>query len=151
MLVLLVIFMVTAPMMTEGLDVELPQVQTVEVLPTENDHMVLSIKDDGSLFLDEYPTNLQDLESVIKTNVLAPNKQLFLRADKNVYYGVVMDVMSRIRGAGVEKLGMVAESAPASAAVGASAGSPGGTAGGETGSPVTAPVLSPATSPVTQN
>lgn len=112
MLVLLVIFMVTAPMMTEGLDVELPQVQTVEVLPTENDHMVLSIKDDSSLFLDEYPTTLQDLESVIKTNVLVPNKQLFLRADKNVSYGVVMDVMSRIRGAGVEKLGMVAESAP---------------------------------------
>ena len=53
MLVLLIIFMVTAPMMTEGLDVDLPQVQAAEVLPTEDDHMILSIKSDGALFLDE--------------------------------------------------------------------------------------------------
>lgn len=127
MLVLLVIFMVTAPMMTEGLDVELPQVQTVEVLPTENDHMVLSIKDDGSLFLDEYPAGLENLESVIKLNVLIPSKQLFLRADKKVPYGMVMEVMSRVRAAGVEKLGMVAESAtaaPLNAPAGDSADSP---------------------------
>ena len=49
MLVLLIIFMVTAPMMTEGLDVDLPQVQAAEVLPTEDDHMILSIKSDGAL------------------------------------------------------------------------------------------------------
>ena len=60
MLVLLVIFMVTAPMMTEGLDVELPQVQAAEVLPTEDDHMILSIKNDGLLFLDE-PTTYLDI------------------------------------------------------------------------------------------
>lgn len=65
MLVLLIIFMVTAPMMI-GLDVDLPPVQTSEMLPAENDHMILTIKDDGSLFLDEYPTSMNDLPSVLK-------------------------------------------------------------------------------------
>lgn len=82
--------MVTVPMMTEGLDVELPQVQAAEVLPTEDDHMILSIKSDGTLFLDEYPTTLADLDSLLRHTVLAPGKQLFLRADKAVQYGVVM-------------------------------------------------------------
>lgn len=112
MLVLLVIFMVTAPMMTEGLDVELPQVQAAEVLPMEDDHMILSIKSDGALFLDEYPTTLADLDSLLRHVVVAPGKQLFLRADKAVQYGVVMEVMGRVRAVGITNLGMVAESLP---------------------------------------
>lgn len=110
MLVLLIIFMVTAPMMTEGLNVDLPQVKTAEVLPTESDHMILTVKIDGSLLLDEYPTDTASLASLLKSAVVAPQKQLFLRADKQVPYGVVMEVMSQIRSAGVDKLGMVAES-----------------------------------------
>lgn len=112
MLVLLVIFMITAPMMTEGLDVELPQVQAAEVLPTEDDHMILSIKSDGALFLDECPTSLADLDSVLRNVVVAQGKQLFLRADKAVQYGVVMEVMGRVRAVGITNLGMVAESRP---------------------------------------
>ena len=115
MLVLLVIFMVTAPMMTEGLDVELPQVQAAEVLPTEDDHMILSIKNDGLLFLDECPTTLDDLDSVLKHAVALPEKQLFLRADKQVSYGAVMEVMGRVRAAGITNLGMMAESQPSAA------------------------------------
>ena len=115
MLVLLVIFMVTAPMMTEGLDVELPQVQAAEVLPTEDDHMILSIKNDGALFLDECPTTLDDLDSVLKHAVALPEKQLFLRADKHVPYGAVMEVMGRVRAAGITNLGMMAESQPSAA------------------------------------
>lgn len=110
MLVLLIIFMVTAPMMVEGLDVNLPPVQTAETLPTEDDHCILTVKDDGSLFLDTYPTSLADLDSVLKTQVLAPRKQLFLRADRNVPYGVVADIMSRARGAGIHGIGMVTTS-----------------------------------------
>ena len=112
MLVLLIIFMVTAPMMTEGLDVELPKVEAAEVLPTEDDHMILSVKADGSLFLDEYPTSLADLDSVLRHSVVAPGKQLFLRADKQVQYGTVMEVMGRVRAVGITNLGMVAESQP---------------------------------------
>ncbi len=115
MLVLLMIFMITAPMMTEGLDVELPQVQAAEVLPTEDDHMILSIKSDGALFLDECPTSLADLDSVLRNVVVAQGKQLFLRADKAVQYGVVMEVMGRIRAVGITNLGVVAESRPGEA------------------------------------
>ena len=110
MLVLLIIFMVTAPMMTEGLDVELPKAEAAEVLPTESDHMILSVKADGSLFLDEYPTSLADLDSVLRHSVVAQGKQLFLRADKQVQYGTVMGVMGRVRAVGITNLGMVAES-----------------------------------------
>lgn len=97
-------------MMTEGLDVDLPEVQAAEVLPTEDDHMILSIKSDGALFLDEYPTTMADLDSLLRRTVLALNKQLFLRADKAVPYGVVMEVMGCIRTVGITNLGLVAES-----------------------------------------
>ena len=112
MLVLLIIFMVTAPMMTEGLDVDLPKVQAAETLPTENDHMILTIKDNGALFLDEYETTQADLASALEINVLNPGRQLFVRADKNVPYGVVMEVMGKIRGAGITDVGLVTLSAP---------------------------------------
>ncbi len=111
MLVLLIIFMVAAPMMTEGLAVELPKVKTAEVLPTEKDHLILTIKGDGGLFLDETPVEAAGLEEVLKAVVVTPQKQLFLRADKQVPHGTVMEVMGYIRAAGVEKVGMVAESA----------------------------------------
>jgi len=117
MLVLLIIFMVTAPMMTEGLEVELPKVKAAEVLPTESDHMILSVKNDGSIFLDEHPTTLADLDSILKHSIVIPKKQLFLRADKNVSYGIVMEVMGYVRAAGITDLGMVAESIVSSKAI----------------------------------
>jgi biopolymer transport protein TolR len=112
MLVLLIISMITAPMMTEGLDVELPKVEASETLPTENDHMILTIKDNGALFLDEYETTLDDLTHVLRTNVRDLGRQLFVRADKNVPYGVVMEVMGRIRGVGITDVGLVTVSVP---------------------------------------
>ncbi len=57
MLVLLIIFMVATPMMSQGLDVDLPQTKQVEVLPTEADHMILTVRKDGKIFLDEYAVN----------------------------------------------------------------------------------------------
>lgn len=111
MLVLLVIFMVTAPMMTEGLDVALPKVETSEVLPTEDDHAILTIKAEGVLFLDEYETGLDDLVPVVTRQVKEQGKQLFVRADKSVSYGIVMSVMDRLRGAGITDVGLVTTSA----------------------------------------
>ncbi|SHN50380.1 TolR protein [Desulfovibrio litoralis DSM 11393] len=136
MLVLLIIFMVTAPLMTEGLQVDLPQTQTVEVLPTDSDHMVLTIRKDGVMFLDEYQVNQETLIQQLLVNVKEKNKQLFLQADKEVPYGVVVDVMGRIRAAGVEKLGVVAEKP--SDAEGMSLG--GTVGGGAIGSGTTNPV-----------
>ncbi len=110
MLVLLIIFMVAAPMMTEGLGVELPKVKTAETLPTESDHLILTVKKDGSLFLDESRVDAAALEDILKNTVAGTQKQLFLRADKQVPHGTVMEVMGHIRAAGLEKVGMVAES-----------------------------------------
>lgn len=109
MLVLLIIFMVTAPMLTEGLDVDLPQTQAVETLPTDSDHVVLTIKKDGAIFLNEFNTSIDTLAQQLVTVVKEPNKQLFLQADKEVPYGVVVDIMGRIKAAGVEQMGIVAE------------------------------------------
>lgn len=115
MLVLLIIFMVTAPMMTEGLDVNLPQTRAVDTLPTESDNMILTIRKDGGIFLDSYEVTLDELENKIDVLVKQQNKQLFLQADKDVAYGLVVDVMGRIREAGIDKLGVVAlrDDAPA--------------------------------------
>ena len=117
MLVLLIIFMVATPMMSQGLEVDLPQTKQVEVLPTENDNMMLTVRHDGKIFLDEYEVQTMDEEK---------NKTLFLRADKEVPYGVVVDVMGRIKAVGIEKLGVVADSSeslsPAAAAAAAKGG-----------------------------
>ncbi|WP_291439834.1 biopolymer transporter ExbD, partial [Desulfovibrio sp.] len=96
MLVLLIIFMVTAPMMTEGLDVELPKVAVAEILPTENDHMILSIKADGTLFLDEYPTSLADLDALLRSSVVAPGRQLFSPAETEPPQSGVMEGRGRV-------------------------------------------------------
>ncbi|MDR1777559.1 MAG: protein TolR [Desulfovibrio sp.] len=110
MLVLLIIFMVATPMMSQGLDVDLPQTQQVAALPSENDHMMLTVRRDGKIFLDEYAIdNLDDLEGYLKNLVKDKNKTLFLQADKSVPYGLVVEVMGHIKGAGIEKLGVVAD------------------------------------------
>ena len=62
MMVLLIIFMVTAPMMDSGLDVDLPQAKQVDNLPTDADHLVLTVREDGALFLDTYQVQLEELE-----------------------------------------------------------------------------------------
>ncbi len=102
MLVLLIIFMVTAPMMTEGLDIQLPKTQAVSALPTDANHVVLSIKDDGSVYLGDVLTTTDTLAEQIMTVVTGQNKRLFLQADTHVPYGVVVDVMGRIKAAGAK-------------------------------------------------
>ncbi|MDR2489027.1 MAG: ExbD/TolR family protein [Desulfovibrio sp.] len=111
MLVLLIIFMVAAPMMVEGLGVELPKVKTAEALPTDRDHLILTLRGDGKLLLDESEIDAAALEEALRHLVALPRKQLFLRADKQVTHGAVMEVMGLIRAAGVDRIGMVAESA----------------------------------------
>ena len=108
MMVLLIIFMVTAPMMESGLDVDLPQAKQVDNLPTDAEHLVLTVREDGTLFLDTYKVTLEELEGRLSTLVKDKGRALFHQADKAVPYGVVVDVMGRIKAAGIEKLGVVA-------------------------------------------
>jgi biopolymer transport protein TolR len=109
MLVLLIIFMVTAPMMQEGHEVDLPATQAATILPSESEHLVLTIKGDSSMFLDAYSVTLEDLGGHIERLIADKGKQLFLQADKDVPYGTVVRVMGIARAAGIDKIGMVAE------------------------------------------
>ncbi len=107
-LVLLIIFMVTAPMLDQGVEIDLPQTKEVEVLPTDSEHLVLSVNKDGTLYLDNYEVKLDELEERVKVLVAEKSRALFIKADTNVPYGVVVDIMGRIKAAGVEQLGVVA-------------------------------------------
>ena len=80
---------------------------TQRVIQTENDHMILTIKDNGALFLDEYETTQADLASALEINVLNPGRQLFVRADKNVPYDHVARAISAARQAGIDKVGLI--------------------------------------------
>ena len=111
MLVLLIIFMVTAPMMTQGLEVDLPQTKTVTSLPQDSENLVLSIRKDSTLDLAGYPVTMDELPDKVKPMV-SDKKMIFLRADREVPYGTVVQVMGVLKGAGVDKLGMVAEPEP---------------------------------------
>lgn len=115
MLVLLVIFMVTAPMMVQGLEVQLPKVEESETLPTDNDPVVLSIKENGAFFLDTHEIAADSLRSVLTSTVRLPGKQLLVRADAGVNYGKVMQAMGLIRAAGITDVGLVTLSADSSA------------------------------------
>ncbi len=106
MLVLLVIFMVTAPLMQQGLDVNLPQAKGKELPPEERISVV--IKKDGSLFMNDNRTTLSELHKKLEA-ISKMNPDIFLKADKDVDYGTVVKVMGEIKDAGIEKLGMVTE------------------------------------------
>ena len=122
MLVLLIIFMVATPMMTQGLEVDLPQTKQVETLPGEVDHMILTVRRDGKIFLDEYAVeDMADLAGYLERLVKAKNKSLFLQADKEVPYGLVVEVMGEIKAAGIENLGVMAEQPEGAAAAKAAA------------------------------
>ncbi|OPY70496.1 MAG: Biopolymer transport protein ExbD [Syntrophorhabdaceae bacterium PtaU1.Bin034] len=107
MLVLLIIFMIAAPMMQQGLPIDLPKV-TTKPLPSKDDIQVLSITKDRGLILNEKRLELQDLKPAIQFLFAnKTNKEIFLKADSSVPYGVVVSCMGAIREAGVEKVNIV--------------------------------------------
>lgn len=106
MLVLLIIFMVTAPLMHQGLDVELPKAKGKE-LPSEQ-RVDITIVKDGSIQIDGGPVTMEQLGIRLR-ELKAAQPSVFLRADKSVPYGLVVEVMAEIKGAGLERLGMVTE------------------------------------------
>lgn len=107
MLVLLIIFMVTAPMMVQGVDVELPKA-TAKALKGSEDRLIVSIDDDMKVFINEQVVNVEFLTR--KLGAILENfdeKNVYLRADKNVPYGIVVNVISKIKKAGIDNLGMI--------------------------------------------
>ena len=109
MLVLLIIFMVTAPMMMQGVDISLPQT-TSQPLTSEKEHLVVTIDKENQIYINDIKMSLGFLqEKLIKILEGREDRQVFLRADKTIPYGMVVNVMAEIKAAGVDQLGMVTD------------------------------------------
>jgi len=111
MLVLLIIFMVTAPMMMQGVDVSLPEA-TAEPLESEKEHLIITIDMKNQVFINDFQVTVDGLgEKLEKILEGRSDREVFLKADKDISYGTVVQVMAEVKGAGVEKLGMITEPA----------------------------------------
>ena len=111
MLVLLIIFMITAPMMQHGMNIDIPKV-TTKPLPTKDEPQILSITGDKQLILNEKKLDVKDLRAAIQLLFSNKNsKEIYLRADKNVPYGFVVTCMGIVREAGIEKVNIVTKPA----------------------------------------
>ena len=107
MLVLLVIFMVTAPIIQQGVQVNLPQAKAGAIPGTE-ELLVVTIAKNGKVYLNDNPLTLAELGDKLRAiRRLQADKQVYLRADQDVRYGLVMKAVAEIKQAGIERLGMV--------------------------------------------
>ena len=118
MLVLLVIFMISAPLMVQGIQVNLPEA-TSEALPVKNNEpLIVSIKEDGTLFIEAESTennalNLEDLnKAVTKIFEANPGLQVVIRGDGQVKYERVMSVMAELQTAGAQDIGLISQPIP---------------------------------------
>lgn len=109
MLVLLVVFMITAPMMTQGVQVNLPEVENTE-LKQQDEPIQISIKKGGVIYVGLSEVKEEDLlKKLLAIKEVRPNAAILLRADKEVSYGKVMQVMSGLQTSGLVEVGMVTE------------------------------------------
>ncbi|MFH1758401.1 MAG: protein TolR [Pseudomonadota bacterium] len=109
MLVLLIIFMVTAPMMQQGIDVDLPQT-TSRPIESQEERIVITINSKREVFINKEKVDPLLLRRRLERSTAAKlNKEVLLRADRRVPYGFVVQTMAEIKNAGIEKLGMITE------------------------------------------
>ncbi|PPR08911.1 MAG: Biopolymer transport protein ExbD [Proteobacteria bacterium] len=109
MLVLLVVFMITAPMLTQGVQVSLPEVENTE-MKVKEDPIEIAIKKDGAIFVGSAKVKENELVTKLKAiKQVRQNAAILLRADKEVPYGAVMTVMSSLQTSGLVDVGMVTE------------------------------------------
>jgi biopolymer transport protein TolR len=109
MLVLLIIFMVAAPLMTVGVPIDLPQTQARQ-MNTEQNPVTVSVNNDGGIFVGDAPVALADLVATV--NAQATNgteDRVYVRGDLSANYGSVMQVMGALSGAGYSKIGLITE------------------------------------------
>ena len=112
MLVLLVIFMVTAPILQQGVSIDLPKVAAAP-LGGEEEQLVVNVDKAGQVFLNDTPMALDALTSKLAAiRAARPDRQVFVRADQGVPYGQVMRTMSAVRQSGLTKIGLVTEPPP---------------------------------------
>jgi biopolymer transport protein TolR len=112
MLVLLIVFMVSAPLLTVGVPLDLPQSQA-KTLPQNNEPLTVSVTVDGKVFLQKDEVQLDDLVPKLKAIIDArrgnSDETIYVRGDKKVDYGTMMRVMGRISGAGYHKVALITE------------------------------------------
>ena len=106
-LVLLLIFMVTAPVLQSGVQVAVPQTRTVNQL-TE-DHLVVTIDKDQNVYLQDKPVNIHDLPSVLAANSANQKKVVYVRADQAVPFGAFASVMDAVKQAGINNISIVTQ------------------------------------------
>lgn len=111
MLVLLVIFMITAPMMQQGLQVNLPKTEA-KAMNVKDEPIIVTVDKSGRAFLDKGEVPQGQLQAkLLALFATKSKKEVFLKADRDVPYGDVIRTMAEIKGAGVERLGMLTEPA----------------------------------------
>ena len=109
MLVLLIIFMVTAPLMQQGIDIELPKTQS-EGLQSDDEPLVITVKRDGAIFVQSAEVKASELEVKLEQIFMTRgDREVFLRADGRVAYAAVARTLATLQRAGAEKIGMVTE------------------------------------------
>jgi biopolymer transport protein TolR len=109
MLVLLIIFMVSAPMMTTGIEIDLPKTHAPR-MEVEEQKLLMTITKDQKVFLGETEVPYDQLEQALTTNArLQKERELYLQADETVPYGFVAKVMALVRKGGIDKLGLVTD------------------------------------------
>ena len=106
MLVLLIIFMVTAPMMQTGIDVELPQTRNVRETNPET-RIIISVSSKGELYYNADVINYADLPDRLKMDAKGPQETIFMRADGAVRWDIMVSVMDAVRGAGFSEIKFV--------------------------------------------
>jgi biopolymer transport protein TolR len=112
MLVLLVIFMVTAPILQQGVPIDLPKV-AAGPLSGEEEQLVVNVAKTGEVYLDDTPYELPQLTEKLRAIAAArPDRVIYVRADQAVPYGDVMRAMAAVREAGMQKVGLVTEPPP---------------------------------------
>ncbi len=115
MLVLLVIFMVTAPILYQGVDVNLPKTESKPMPAAEREqNLVLTVNSNGEIFIEKDKYTMTQLKRKIRSAIAAkggdPNKEdVFLRADTSVPYGTVIEIMSELQQEGIYKIGLITE------------------------------------------
>lgn len=109
MLVLLIVFMVTAPLLTVGVPVDLPQVQA-KTLESKTEPVVVTLNKSGQLFLKDNETTIDALvRQLVILQKDKPDTRVYVRGDKDISYGAVMVVMGKLNAAGIAKVALVSE------------------------------------------
>lgn len=109
LLVLLIIFMIMTPLIKQGVDVELPVALNTIQMP-ENPEVILAIKQDGTMYLGEEKVTMDNLQLLVEEAFLtASDNKIYLRADQNLEYGIIVDVVQILHAAGIEIVGIITE------------------------------------------